>query len=137
MGVTPLTVQTPAWTLAGPVTHLTVLRAHLLHQRCLAELIALRSRTGVRLTLVCHQRTLPRTLERILARTQHAVADAEAVFSQQESPDDEPTANVLRRRWISLSALTTLMSWEDSPACVCAAPPWRASAASWLPRYLR
>jgi hypothetical protein len=44
------------------------------------------------------------------------------VFSQQESPDDEPTANVLRRRWISLPALTTLMSWEDSPACTCAAP---------------
>ncbi|WP_053667320.1 hypothetical protein [Streptomyces sp. MMG1121] len=125
----PATDPSPAWTLCAawilaiPVTHLTVLRAHLLHQRCLAGLIALRSCTGVRLTLVCHQRRLPRALKRALASTQHQVADAEAVLAQPEPPADKPGTGVLRRRWISLPALTTLKSFEDSPACACTAPP--------------
>ncbi|MCU7827346.1 hypothetical protein [Kitasatospora sp. DSM 101779] len=44
-----------AWILAAPTTHLTVLRAHLLSAPRLRELLLLRSRTGVRLHLVCHR----------------------------------------------------------------------------------
>ncbi|MFI2207157.1 hypothetical protein ACH47Z_42070 [Streptomyces sp. NPDC020192] len=62
--------------------------------------------------------------------TQNRVADAEAALAQPESPADEPATGVLRRRWISLPALTALKSFEDSPACVCTAPP--AGAASPL-----
>ncbi|MFF4012305.1 hypothetical protein [Streptomyces sp. NPDC001717] len=114
-----------AWILALPVTDLTVLRAHLLHARGLADLLALRACTGVRLTLVCHHRRPPAVLERALARTEHQLVDAEAVLSEQgESADDEGSASgALRGRWISLPALTTLLSWEDSPGCACTAPP--------------
>ncbi|MFJ2864129.1 hypothetical protein [Kitasatospora sp. NPDC087314] len=44
-----------AWILATPITHLTVLRAHLLNRRRITDLLTLRECTGVHLTLVCRE----------------------------------------------------------------------------------
>ncbi|MER6288561.1 hypothetical protein [Streptomyces sviceus] len=122
----PLWTLAAAWTLALPVTRLTVLRAHLLSTRALGDLLALRVRTGVRLHLVCHQPKLSAALERALARTGYDMADANAVLRQ----DDQDPPDTLRPRqaathsgeWIDLPALTTLTSYESSPACVCTPP---------------
>jgi hypothetical protein len=115
-----------AWLLALPVTRLTVLRAHLLPARGLNDLLALRVRTGVRLYLVCHQPQLSAVLEQALARTGYDMADADAVLSQDHqdpppTPRPRPTA-ADTSEWISLPALTTLTSYESSPACACTAP---------------
>ncbi|MGA5142985.1 hypothetical protein [Streptomyces azureus] len=113
-----------AWILALPITCLTVLRAHLLDPRCLGELMALRARTGLRLALVCHHRKTPAVLERALSRTDHQLADADAVLSYGEAAgesEDSPPA-ALSRRWINLPALTTLQSIDDSDRCSCRAP---------------
>ncbi|MBW5481828.1 hypothetical protein [Streptomyces bambusae] len=55
-----------AWILATPITHLTLLRAHLLTPHRFRALLALRRRTGVRLILVCHHRAMRVFLEREL-----------------------------------------------------------------------
>jgi hypothetical protein len=62
---------TAAWALACEVTHLTVLRAHLLNPARLNALLTLRTRTGLRLALVCHQRRIPSFLERALRTVPH------------------------------------------------------------------
>ncbi|WP_405863433.1 hypothetical protein [Streptomyces sp. NBC_00005] len=122
----PVWTLAAAWLLALPVTRLTVLRAHLLPARGLNDLLALRVRTGVRLYLVCHQPQLSAVLEQALARTGYDMADADAVLSHH----DQDPPHVPRSRqaaadtaeWISLPALTTLTSYESSPACACTAP---------------
>jgi hypothetical protein len=111
----PVWTLAAAWLLALPVTRLTMLRAHLLSARGLADLLALRVRTGVRLYLVCHQPRLPAVLGCALARTGYDMADADAVLSQ----DDQDPPHAARTRpaaadtaeWISLPALTTLTSY--------------------------
>ncbi|MFD6413982.1 hypothetical protein [Nocardia asteroides] len=90
-----------AWILATPITHLTLLRAHLLTPHRFRDLLTLRRRTGVRLILVCHHRAMRAFLER------------------QASRAGRPLAN----RWISLPALTTLKTHDDTTGpCRCAAP---------------
>ncbi|EPD54444.1 hypothetical protein [Streptomyces sp. HGB0020] len=122
----PVWTLAAAWLLALPVTRLTVLRAHLLSPRALGDLLALRVRTGVRLYLVCHQPRPSAVLEQALARTGYDMADADAVLSQDHQ--DPPHAPRTRpaaadtSEWISLPALTTLTSYESSPACACTAP---------------
>ncbi|MFD7015188.1 hypothetical protein [Streptomyces sp. NPDC059928] len=116
-----------AWILAAPVTHLTLLRAHLLTPHRFRDLLALRRRTGVRLVLVCHHRTMRAFLERELRQVDHHIAEASALL-----PEAEPTtlegqapyaARPLANRWISLPALTTLRSFDEaSGPCRCAAP---------------
>lgn len=116
-----------AWILATPVTHLTLLRAHLLTPHRFKSLLALRRRTGVRLVLVCHHRAMRAFLERELQQVDHTIAEASALL-----PEAEPSApgrrapgplRPLANRWIALPALTTLTADED-PAnpCQCAAP---------------
>jgi len=53
-----------AWILATGVTHLTVLRAHLLPAARLQALLDLRDHTGARLVLICHPHRVPTALER-------------------------------------------------------------------------
>ncbi|MFB6522730.1 hypothetical protein [Streptomyces sp. NPDC056401] len=116
-----------AWILATPITHLTLLRAHLLTPHRFRALLTLRRRTGVRLVLVCHHRAIRTFLERELRQVDHRVAEATALL-----PEAEPTISrrrapqavrPLANRWISLPALTTLKALDDSTgSCRCAAP---------------
>lgn len=116
-----------AWILATPVTHLTLLRAHLLAPRRLQDLLLLRERTGVRLILVCHRPSVPPVLEQALKNIEHHIAEATALLPATE-PDagghqvhapNRPLAN----RWINLPALTTLMTYDSGTRrCRCAAP---------------
>ncbi|MFE2094768.1 hypothetical protein [Streptomyces sp. NPDC059460] len=113
-----------AWILATPITHLTLLRAHLLTPHRFRDLLALRRRTGVRLVLVCHHRAMRAFLERELRQVDHRVAEASALL-----PEGKPTilqrqepqaARPLANRWISLPALTTLTAFDDAtslPVC--------------------
>ncbi|WP_433543656.1 hypothetical protein ACQPZG_00020 (plasmid) [Streptomyces sp. CA-294286] len=114
-----------AWILALPVTSLTVLRTHLLSPRALAELLALRTRTGLHLALVCHQRKST-TLERALRRTDHFLADAEAILSLRKATDGEepsPTTPARpSRHWINLPSLNPLNCAYTSDLCSCGAP---------------
>jgi hypothetical protein len=84
-------------TLAAGITHLTVLRAHLLSVARLQALLDLRDRTGVRLVLVCHQHRVPTALERALRPGAHHRADAAAVLPgpQEQAPRRPPH----RGRW--------------------------------------
>lgn len=117
-----------AWILAAGITHLTVLRAHLLTTTRLNTLLSLRARTGLRLTLVCHQRSVPTALEHALHTIPHRPADATAVL-----PDPQPTiphpaspttpSRPPANRWLNLPALTTLLADDAADRrCHCAAP---------------
>ncbi|WP_329201915.1 MULTISPECIES: hypothetical protein [unclassified Streptomyces] len=116
-----------AWILATPITHLTLLRAHLLTPHRFRGLLALRRRTGVRLVLVCHHRAMRAFLERELCQVDHLVAEASALL-----PEAEPgildrqvphAARPLANRWIGLPALTTLKAFDDATGrCRCTAP---------------
>ncbi|MEW2418891.1 hypothetical protein AB0953_35205, partial [Streptomyces sp. NPDC046866] len=93
-----------AWILATPITHLTLLRAHLLTPHRFKELLVLRRRTGVRLVLVCHHRAMRAFLERELQQVEHTITEASALLpapepatpSQQAPGPLRPLAN----RWI-------------------------------------
>ncbi|MCF3137554.1 hypothetical protein [Streptomyces olivochromogenes] len=137
-GRQPVWEAATAWITALPVTHLTVLRAHRLTARRTERLLQLRALTGIRLTLVCHRPHLPAALHHALQTVDHTVTTGCATARRHyygspaavclaamdtDWPAGESGTGVLRRRWISLPALTTLMSFEDSPACRCAAPP--------------
>ncbi|WP_329453673.1 hypothetical protein OG894_44990 (plasmid) [Streptomyces sp. NBC_01724] len=96
-----------AWILATPITHLTLLRAHLL---------TLRRRTGIRLILVCHRRALRAFLERELRQVEQSVAEASALLPGTEpaTPQPLPAARPLANRWISLPALTPLKALDEA-----------------------
>lgn len=127
---------TAAWTLASGITHLTVLRAHLLTTARLNALLTLRDRTGLRLALVCHQRRIPTALERALRTVPHRIADATAALPAPAPgrPDTSaPTVPAgpvpslpgpsLVGRWLNLPALTTLAAIDgEEPRCRCTAP---------------
>ncbi|MGP3990768.1 hypothetical protein [Streptomyces sp. 3N207] len=117
-----------AWILALPLTHLTLLRAHLLDPHALDDLLTLRARTGLRLALVCHQRKVPTSLERALSRTDHYLADAEALLPAEETATTATRPRTSApakpsRRWITLPALTTLRSLDETDHCTCQPPP--------------
>ncbi|WP_328723561.1 hypothetical protein OHT52_31350 [Streptomyces sp. NBC_00247] len=116
-----------AWILATPITHLTLLRAHLLTPHRFKDLLTLRRRTEVRLVLVCHHRALRAFLERELRQLDHRVAEASALLPEAEPATVErqasQAARPLANRWISLPALTTLRAFEETVSpCRCAAP---------------
>lgn len=118
-----------AWILATSTTHLTVLRAHLLDRRRLQDLLDLRSRTGLRLALVCHRGTVPAPVERMLAPVGYQLAHARAVLpgSQEPSLSQLPPYRPLAGRWLPLSALTTLVALDGRDRrCRCTAPAARA-----------
>lgn len=114
-----------AWILATPITHLTLLRAHLLTPHRFKSLLALRRRTGVRLVLVCHHRVMRAFLERELRQVDHRVAEAAALLPEAEPTTQRQASQVARplaNRWVSLPALTTLKAFDDTTApCLCAA----------------
>jgi hypothetical protein len=116
-----------AWILATPITHLTLLRAHLLTPHRFKDLLALRRRTGVRLVLVCHHRAMRAFLERELQQVEHTITEASALLPAPEpaTPGRQAPGPLrpLANRWIGLPALTTLIA-DDEPAspCQCAAP---------------
>ncbi|MFI2241446.1 hypothetical protein [Streptomyces chrestomyceticus] len=116
-----------AWILAPPVTHLTLLRAHLLSPRRLHALFSLRERTGLRLALVCHRPDIPVALDQALTGTRHRIADATALLPAADSDaaalQDTGPAHPLAGRWLNLPALTTLMAYDGAGRdCRCAAP---------------
>jgi hypothetical protein len=125
-----------AWALACEITHLTVLRAHLLTDAHLGALLALRNRTGLRLAVVCHQRRIPTVLERALRTVPHRIADATAALpgpapgrlktSAPIAPAvavPSPPTRPLAGRWLNLPALTTLAAIDgDEPLCRCTTP---------------
>ncbi|MGW6939727.1 hypothetical protein ACWGF3_12100 [Streptomyces xanthophaeus] len=116
-----------AWILATPITHLTLLRAHLLTPHRFKDLLALRRRTGVRLVLVCHHRSMRAFLERELRQVDHVVAEASALLPQAEPAvldrQVPRAARPLANRWIALPALTTLKAFDEATGpCRCAAP---------------
>ncbi|MEU2391277.1 hypothetical protein [Streptomyces sp. NPDC007369] len=116
-----------AWILATPITHLTLLRAHLLTPHRFRALLALRRRTGVRLILVCHHRAMRAFLERELRQVEHDIAEACALLPEAEPATLErqtvQAGRPLANRWISLPALTTLKALDDATGpCRCAAP---------------
>ncbi|MFI5868025.1 hypothetical protein [Streptomyces sp. NPDC051546] len=116
-----------AWILATPITHLTLLRAHLLTPHRFKGLLALRRRTGVRLVLVCHHRSMRAFLERELRQVDHSIAEASALLPEAEPTTLENQAphagRPLANRWISLPALTTLKAFDDATGpCCCTAP---------------
>lgn len=114
-----------AWTLAASITHLTVLRAHLLSSARLQALLALRARTGIRLVLLCHQRSVPTTLERALRTLAHHRAEAAAVLPgpQEAAPEPPAVLRALDGRWLNLPALTTLSVVDFADRrCRCTAP---------------
>lgn len=127
---------TAAWTLACGITHLTVLRAHLLNSARLHALLTLRARTGLHLALVCHQHRIPAVLERALRTVPHRIADATAALpgpapgrsdtlppTVPADPVSCPSARPLAGRWLNLPALTTLAAVDgDEPRCRCTAP---------------
>jgi hypothetical protein len=118
-----------AWILATSATHLTVLRAHLLDRRRLRDLLDLRSRTGVRLTLVCHRGTVPAPMERALAPAGYRLAQACAVLPGVHDPSVSqlPPYRPLAGRWLPLSALTTLVAVDGRDRrCRCTAPAAQA-----------
>ncbi|MFE0509578.1 hypothetical protein [Streptomyces sp. NPDC058964] len=136
-GRQPVWEAATAWITALPVTHLTVLRAHRFIARHTERLLQLRALTGIRLTLVCHRPHLPAALHQALQTVDHTVTTDFATARRHyygspaavrlaavdaDWPGGESGTGVLLRRWISLPALTTLMSFEDSPVCTCAAP---------------
>lgn len=95
-----------------------MLRAHLLTPRRIDDLLSLRARTGIRLALVCHRRTMPSALERALRTVPHHLADATAVLPETDlepdpHPPRHPAPRPLANRWINLPALTTLASVDD------------------------
>jgi hypothetical protein len=152
LDVEPPWAMAAAWVLANGVTRLTVLRAHLLHRDRVEDLLTLRSRTGVRLVLVCHRRGVPAAVERALAPVGYRRAQASAVLPGAVLPgavlpgavlpgadgpgadgpggggEDRPVPAAPQRRplagrWLPLSALTTLAADDDREGrCRCAAP---------------
>ncbi len=124
-----------AWLTALPVTRLTVLRAHRLTARRTMRLLQLQARTGIHLTLVCHRPHLPAALHQALRTADYSVtADFEAARRHyygtpiaEPPPADEPAAPV--SRWLTLSALDRLVSYDSPRPCAdpCTPPPiaWR------------
>ncbi|GAA2285897.1 hypothetical protein GCM10010415_65160 [Streptomyces atrovirens] len=108
-----------------PITHLTLLRAHLLTPHRFKDLLALRRRTGIRLTLVCHRRKTRPFLERELRQVEHHIAEASALLPETEPAPlpSLPAVRPLANRWISLSAPTTFKAFDEATGpCRCAAP---------------
>ncbi|MCL7370522.1 hypothetical protein [Streptomyces ardesiacus] len=124
-----------AWMTALPVTRLTVLRAHRLTARRAMRLLQLQVRTGIHLTLVCHRPHLPTALHRALQTADYSVtADIEAARRHyygtpiaEPPPADEPAAPA--SRWLTLSALDRLVSYDSPRPCAdpCTPPliAWR------------
>ncbi|MGK4586048.1 hypothetical protein [Kitasatospora sp. HPMI-4] len=115
-----------AWILATPITHLTVLRAHLLTRRRITDLLTLRERTGLHLALVCHRRRPTLTLEQVLQATHHRIAEAAAHLP---GTDHDNLSHLrprprgpLHDRWLNLPALTTLCA-IDGPQRRCRCTP--------------
>lgn len=116
-----------AWTLATPITHLTVLRAHLLGRRRIHDLITLRERTGVHLVLVCHRRHPTPALEQALRQVDHRLADAAAHLPGTDDTDlprsRPPRPTPMHDRWLNLPALTTYCSGDGAQRrCRCTPP---------------
>ncbi|MFF3653616.1 hypothetical protein ACFYXV_33880 [Streptomyces sp. NPDC002181] len=109
-GRPPLWEAASAWTTALAVTRLTVLRAHLLDDRRLQRLLALRRQTGIHLTLVVHRPRLTAALTRALGPVPHT-------------------------RTVTLAAARALY-FDGHPAAATAATPAAASAASKPGRWL-
>ena len=125
-----------AWILATGVTHLTVLRAHLLSAARLQALLDLRDRTGVRLVLICHQHRVPTPLERALRPVAHHRAEAVAVLPGPREPAPELPAALrpLAGRWLNLPALTTLSTLDGADRrCRCTAPRPMSAASTHRP----
>ncbi|WP_354645210.1 hypothetical protein [Kitasatospora camelliae] len=114
-----------AWILATSITHLTVLRAHLLTTPRVAELLALRSRTGVRLHLVCHRSRPTPALQKALRAADHRLVEAAALLPDSTANDlpHPRTRRPLEGRWLDLPALTTLRALDGSQRpCYCTPP---------------
>ncbi|WP_280919106.1 hypothetical protein [Streptomyces sp. SPB4] len=131
-GRPPLWEAASAWTTALAVTRLTVLRTHLLDERRLQRLLGLQRQTGIHLTLVVHRPRLTAALTRALAATGHTTArtlsEARALYLGDDAkrgtaapPPHRPAA----RRWITLSALDRLVSYDSPRPCthVCTPQP--------------
>ncbi|WP_331768902.1 hypothetical protein OG948_59430 (plasmid) [Embleya sp. NBC_00888] len=117
-----------AWILTTDITHLTLLRAHLLPPSCWQHLLTLRAHTGIRLQAVCHRPTVPTALTRALATVPHHLADAAALLPPTDPKPDIAASAVPRRptnRWITLPALARLgeRSRHEPPRPGCGCTP--------------
>ncbi|MER7001272.1 hypothetical protein [Streptomyces sp. NPDC000410] len=123
-----------AWMTALPVTRLTVLRAHRLTARRTMRLLQLQALTGIHLTLVCHRPHLPAALHQALRTADYSVtADFEAARRHYYGtpitppPADGPVGPA--DRWLTLSALDRLVSYDSPRPCsIPCTPPqiaWR------------
>ncbi|MFJ4192255.1 hypothetical protein [Kitasatospora sp. NPDC089509] len=126
-GTQPPWATAAAWTLASGITHLTVLRAHFLTRRRIEDLLTLRSRTGIRLMLVCHRPSVPVAMARALHPHGYHLAQARAVLPDTDQQPPPPGPGPLTNRWLSLSALTTLVAIDGrDQRCRCTAPTTEA-----------
>ncbi|MFF2618964.1 hypothetical protein [Kitasatospora sp. NPDC058046] len=129
---TPPWAMTAAWILATPITHLTVLRTHLLTRRRLTDLLTLRERTGVHLALVCHRPRPTPTLEHALRAIDHRIAEAAAHLPGDNATNPPRPRRPLQDRWLNLPALTTFCSL-DSPQRYCRCTPPLAHTRGFQP----
>ena len=116
-----------AWIHAIPAARLTVLRAHRLTTRRLEQLLRLRTITGIALTLVCHRPHPPAALHKALRTVPHTVtsdldtARRHYYDGTPTAPADTPEPASLPRpptpRWITLSALDRLVSYDAIRPC--------------------
>lgn len=116
-----------AWILGTGITHLTLLRGHLLTPRRWHDLLNLRRRTGLRLLIVVHRATPPPSAHRALATVEYRLAEAAALLPGDASPRARPAAPAPVRapvnRWITLPALITLDALDRTEdRCRCSAP---------------
>lgn len=124
-----------AWLLSYRITHLLMLRAHLLPVARWRRLLQLRARTGVHLSVVCHRPALPPATERALAGEEVRCADAAALYSTGPVPwRSTPTVPEPSRSWITLPTLRLLAPLESLPdRCTCTAtPPPAAQCGAFL-----
>ncbi|MEV8535810.1 hypothetical protein [Streptomyces sp. NPDC051211] len=131
-GRPPLWEAASAWTAALALARLTVLRAHLLDERRLERLIGLQRQTCIHLTLVVHRPRLTAALTRALAATRYTtvstLTEARTLYlgedATRSTAPPSPSSSAARR-WITLSALDRLVSYDSPRPCtdVCAPQP--------------
>ncbi|WP_330334833.1 hypothetical protein OHS33_37190 [Streptomyces sp. NBC_00536] len=128
-GRPPLWEAAAAWTTALAVTRLTVLRAHLLDERRLQRVLTLWRQTGIHLTLVVHRPRLTAALDRALADVSFTrtttLAAARALYGKEPRPQTDagpPPEDAARPgkepgRWLTLSSLDRLVSYDSPSPC--------------------